>query len=125
MKNQSQKKEHDNYSINIQGSANGVQIQQGTINSIQIQNINQEFDYEKVMKVLNEIGEYTGLFDDVYGKDSKIAQDALSNAREAICNKKSPEIIKKALLVFKDITLKVSSSLITTGILELLREINI
>ena len=32
--------EQDSYSVNIQGNINGVQIQQGTTNSSQFQNVN-------------------------------------------------------------------------------------
>ena len=41
----------DSYSVDIQGNINGIQIQQGTTNSSQFQNINQVFDYDKVATV--------------------------------------------------------------------------
>ena len=38
--------EQDSYSVNIQGNINGVQIQQGTTNSSQFQNVNQTSVYK-------------------------------------------------------------------------------
>ena len=61
--------EQDSYSVNIQGNINGVQIQQGTTNSSQFQNVNQVFDYEKVAEILNEIHKYVPMFADIYGHD--------------------------------------------------------
>lgn len=52
-------KEQSSYSVNIQGDTNGVQIQQGTVNSQQFKNVNQEFYYDKVAEILNEIRIYT------------------------------------------------------------------
>ena len=62
----------DSYSVDIQGNINGIQIQQGTTNSSQFQNINQVFDYDKVAKIINEIDKYVPMFADTYGRDYKI-----------------------------------------------------
>ena len=64
----------DRYSVNIQGDINGAQIQQGTINSLQFQNVNQVFDYDKVAEILNEIDKYVPMFANTYGQDCKIAE---------------------------------------------------
>ena len=61
--------EQDSYAVNIQGNINGVQIQQGTTNSSQFQNVNRVFDYDKVAEILNEIGKYVPMFADTYGQD--------------------------------------------------------
>lgn len=113
------------YSVNIQGNASGVQIQQGTVNSSQFQNVNQEFDFDKAAEVLHEISKYIPMFADTYGQDCKIAENALNEARECVSDRKNPLKIKKALSILKDVSLRVSSSLIATGILELLKQIGI
>jgi len=102
-----------------------IQIQQGTVNSSQTQTINEVFDYENAMQILNEISKYKSMFADVYGEDSKIAEETLDEAIKAVEKKEKPSKIKTALSVLKDITLRVSSSLIATGILGFLKQLNI
>lgn len=117
--------EQDSYSVNIQGNINGVQIQQGTTNSSQFQNVNQVFDYEKVVEILNEIDKYVPMFADIYGHDCEKAENALNEAKEAVVARENPSKIKKALSILKDVSLRVSSSLIATGILTLLEKIGV
>ena len=117
--------EQDSYSVNIQGNINGVQIQQGTTNSSQFQNVNQVFDYEKVAEILNEIDKYVPMFADIYGHDCEKAENALNEAKEAVVARENPSKIKKALSILKDVSLRVSSSLIATGILALLKQIGV
>lgn len=117
--------EQDSYSVNIQGNINGVKIQQGTTNSSQFQNVNQVFDYEKVAEILNEIDKYVPMFADIYGHDCEKAENALNEAKEAVVARENPSKIKKALSILKDVSLRVSSSLIATGILTLLEKIGV
>ena len=117
--------EQDSYSVNIQGNINGVQIQQGTTNSSQFQNVNQVFDYEKVAEILNEIDKYVPMFADIYGHDCEKAENALNEAKEAVVARENPSKIKKTLSILKDVSLRVSSSLIATGILTLLEKIGV
>ena len=117
--------EQDSYSVNIQGNINGVQIQQGTTNSSQFQNVNQVFDYEKVAEILNEIDKYVPMFADIYGHDCEKAENALNEAKEAVVARENPSKIKKALSILKDVSLRVSSSLIVTVILTLLEKIGV
>lgn len=118
-------KKQDSYSVNIHGDTNGVQIQQGTVDSSQFQNVNQEFDYDKVAEILNEISKYTPMFADIYGEDCKMAENALNEARKATSDKESFSKVKRALSILKDVSLRVSSSLIASGILTLLKQIGI
>ena len=117
--------EQDSYAVNIQGNINGVQIKQGTTNSSQFQNVNQVFDYEKVAEILNEIDKYVPMFADIYGHDCEKAENALNEAKEAVVARENPSKIKKALSILKDVSLRVSSSLIATGILTLLEKIGV
>lgn len=113
------------YSISINGNVKGVQIQQGTDNSTQIYNVNTEFDYDKAIKVLNEISKYIPMFADTYGENCKIAENALNEALECASERKNPSKLRNALSILKDVSLRVSSSLIATGVLELLKQIEI
>ncbi len=125
MKQNSYNQGNCNYDVNIGENFSNIQIQQGTVNSSQIQTINEVFNYENAMRILNEISKYKSMFADVYGEDSKIAEETLDEAIKAVEKKEKPSKIKTALSVLKDITLRVSSSLIATGILGLLKQLNL
>ncbi len=114
-----------NYGVNIGGTSSNIQIQQGTVNSSQTQIVNENFDYEKALQIVNEIAKYKSMFADVYGENSKAAEETLIEAIKGIEKKDTPLKIKTALSVLKDITLRVSSSLIATGILGLLKQLGI
>ncbi|RGQ84292.1 hypothetical protein DWY77_04475 [Megamonas rupellensis] len=117
--------QNNNYSIRINGDVNDVQIQQKTNNSSQIYNINSEVDYDKAIQILNEINKYIPMFANTYGENCKIAETALNEALECVSKKKNPSKLRNALSILKDVSLQASSSLIATGILELLKQIKI
>lgn len=116
---------NNSYTINIGSSAEGVQIQQGTVNSSQASDTYSEIDYDKIEAILNEIANYTPMFKDTYGDNSVIAINALNEARRCAFEKKDYSKLIGVLSILKAISLNVSSSLISTGILELLKRINI
>jgi len=111
--------------INYVGKSENSQIQQGDNNSIQIQSMNKEFDYEKISETLDEIKEYKYMFEEVYGEKSKLAERALNDAIERTTNKDKPSKIKSALTILKDLSLRVSSSVIATEILEIIKKIKL
>ena len=113
------------YSIRINDNVKDVQIQQGTDNSSQIYNVNSEFDYDKAIKILDEISKYIPMFADTYGENCKIAENALNEAVECVSERKNPSKLRNALSILKDVSLRASSSLIATGVLELLKQIEI
>jgi hypothetical protein len=117
--------QNNSYSIRINGDVNDVQIQQKTNNSSQIYNINSEVDYDKAIQILNEINKYIPMFANTYGENCKIAETALNEALECVSKKKNPSKLRNALSILKDVSLQASSSLIATGILELLKQIKI
>lgn len=63
----------------------GIQIQQ---------NVNEAFDYGKVIKILDDISEYKDLFNKAYGAKSKDVEEILTKTKNDCLDKKSPEIIK-------------------------------
>lgn len=111
-------------SINFEGDVTNVQIQQNVSNSSQIHTSNDNFNYEEVERVLEEISKYESLFDDVFKDEAKQAKSALHNAKDAILNKESPSKIKGFLNILKELSLKVSTSVIAKGIFELIRKLS-
>lgn len=111
--------------INIGGNASGVQIQQNVAHSTQQQITNETFDYDRVLEILLEISNFQPMFNDIYGEEAGQVIDALNGAKDAVINKEPPVKIKTMLNVIKDISLRVSSSLIATGILGLLSKIGL
>ena len=113
-----------NNSINVTGSISNAQIQQNVSNSFQSSLFEKDnFDYERVSKLLYEISKYEPLFEQEYGELSKILSDALHNVEQSVANKEEPSKIYGFLNVIKDISLRVSSSVIATGIVSLLKGI--
>lgn len=114
-----------NIAVNNINNSTSIQIQQGTVNSSQIQTLQSDFDYTKVLEILNEIGKYQSIFANTYGEHSQEVETALSTAIDATNSKEAPSKIKKLLTQLKDISLGVSNNLIATGILELLKKLGI
>ena len=123
MENNNDKGSSVNHSVSINGNSSGVQIQQNVTNSTQLQIANEMFDYDRVLEILIEISNFQPMFNDTYGGEAGQVIDALNSAKEAVMNKEKPVKIKALLNVIKDVSLKVSSSLIATGIFGLLSKI--
>jgi hypothetical protein len=114
-----------NNSISIGGNICRVQIQQNTENSKQTMNIVEEFDYEKIFKVLNEIKEYFEFpkFNNDFGEKSDEIKNCVNKTLELVEKREKPEIIKKSLLLLKELAIGVTGSLIATGIVNLVSPI--
>lgn len=119
------KKEGRNHSVSIEGNANGIQIQQNVSNSTQSQSVNETFDYEKILEVLQEVLKFEHTFKDTYGHEAEHVLELLDKAKQAAVNKEEPSKIKSLLNTVKDISLRVTSSLVSTGIIGLLSQIGI
>lgn len=114
-----------NYSVNITGNASGIQIQQNTSQSFQNQKVNDNFNYDEVSEILEEISKYESLFNEVFGQTAEQAKSALNNAKYATSNKENPSKVKSFLNILKDLSLKVSSSVIAKGIVELISKLGV
>ena len=119
------KEKDTNHSVSVSGNATGVQIQQNVSNSTQTQAVNEVFEYEKVLEVLHEISNFQQMFKDTYGNEAEQVLDLLNQAKQAVTNRENPSKIKGFLNVIKDISLRVTSSLVATGILGLLSQVGI
>lgn len=114
-----------NYSVNITGNASGIQIQQNTSQSAQNQKVNDNFNYDEVSEILEEISKYESLFNEIFGQTAEQAKSALNNAKYATSNKEHPSKVKSFLNILKDLSLKVSSSVIAKGIVELISKLGV
>lgn len=101
---------------NFYGNVTGVQIQQGTINSTQNQNITQDFDFDAVSDVIKNIKNYDAMFESEFGDDAAELRNKLDEIERLIKNKENPSKIKALLLELKNLAVGVTGSLIASGI---------
>lgn len=106
-----------NNTISIKGNVVASQIQQGCKESSQ-ENQN-TFDISKCQHLIDTINKYRPLFDNEFGADSVKLQKALDSAQIAI-DQGNPSTWKKAVSVIKEVLVGFSSSLLATGIMQLL-----
>lgn len=116
-----------NNTLSIGDNATGVQVQQGTVSSTQTMSVNQEFDYEKVSKVLHEIQTYMDLpmFGSTFKDNTTEVRQVVSQALDMADKKENPTKIKQCLLALKDLAVGAGGNLIATGIQGLLAQISI
>lgn len=115
-------KEQNN--VTFTGPMDHPQIQIGTKNSVQQMNIDAQFSYEEVSKVIDEIEQY--LSDEkVVSKfgDTLVSQinDTISITKQNIEQRVEPSLIKRNLHKIYDLAMGVGGSLIATGICELVK----
>lgn len=106
---------------NFYGNLTGVQIQQGVVNSSQEQTVRQEFDYNAVADIVSQLKKYDSLFEIEFGKEADELRNRIDELEELVKNKENPSLIKKILGGIKDIAAGVGKSVITTGIIELIK----
>ena len=109
-----------NNTNNFYGNVTGVQIQQGTLNSNQKQNLSKEFDYEKIFQIIRKIKKYDPMFDEEYGQLASEMRDKLSEIERLLKERENPSKIKVLLGDIKNLSLGVAGSIIASGIASLL-----
>lgn len=105
--------------IQIGDNVHDVQIQQGTVSSSQtINNIEQEFDYEKAEKIIRDIASYTQYpqFVETFGENSEIAKATIEKMLVAVEKKEDKRIIKSLAMDLKNLIIGVVGSIIASGI---------
>lgn len=102
---------------NFYGEATGIQIQQGTNNSLQEQTITQEFNYAKVKEVLEQIKKYDSMFDEEYGEKAPELRNMIEEIEVLLQKRENPSKIKMVLTEIKNLSIGIASSLIASGIL--------
>lgn len=105
-----------NNTNNFYGETSGVQIQQGTNNSSQEQTIAQDFNYEKVKEILEQIKKYDSMFDEEYGENAPELRNKIEEIEVLLQKRENPNKIKVLLTEIKNLSVGVIGSLIASGI---------
>lgn len=106
-----------NNTNNFYGEATGIQIQQGTNNSLQEQTITQEFNYAKVKEVLEQIKKYDSMFDEEYGEKAPELRNMIEEIEVLLQKRENPSKIKMVLTEIKNLSIGIAGSLIASGTL--------
>ena len=116
----SQEQKTNNYVNNFYGDVSGIQIQQGTKNSTQINNMNSGFDYEAAGKIIEQIKKYDSMLDTEFGKSADELRGKIEEISELVQKRDNPGRIQILLNDIKNLAIGVGGSLIASGILRLL-----
>lgn len=111
----------NNNTNNFYGSVSNIQIQQGTVNSTQIQTVtttSETVNFEKVAEFVEKIKKYDAYFDDEYGEHAIEVREKIDELSTLVQNKDNPGKIKSLLMELKNLSVGVTGSLIATGIVE-------
>lgn len=104
----------ENYGINISGTVNHLQIQQGANNTIQ-QLSAKEVDYSELEKFLNQLARH-GITEEDFGEHTEQTRQVVTELETAVARKEAPSKIKGLLLTLKDLAIGAAGSLIAAGI---------
>ncbi|MCI8964424.1 MAG: hypothetical protein HFG37_12065 [Eubacterium sp.] len=122
-KNMGEQKKIINNTNNFYDKVTGVQIQQGTNNSSQEQTVMQEFDYDKLTKILEQIKKYDSTFDNEYGEKAPEIRSKIDEIETLLQKRENPSRIKILLADIKNLSIGVAGSLIASGIISLVSAI--
>lgn len=103
------------------GPVNGVQIQQGAINSTQNQTNATPIDESKIGELINLIRKYDSVLDDEYGSENAKDLRNVVNELESTRNEPNSEEKKRGLITYiRDLSVNAGGGLIASGILQLI-----
>lgn len=122
-KNMSERQKIINNTNNFYDKVTGVQIQQGTNNLSQEQTVMQEFDYDKLTKILEQIKKYDSTFDNEYGEKAPEIRSKIDEIETLLQKRENPSRIKILLADIKNLSIGVAGSLIASGIISLVSAI--
>ncbi|SFR71222.1 hypothetical protein [Anaeromicropila populeti] len=116
-----------NNTLNIGGNVSGSLIQQNTINSSQTMTVENNFDYDKIMDVLNKIQRTTNSsdFQEDFTDKAEQVKEIISETIQMLQKKEEPSKIKKALTTLKNLAVGISGSIIASGIVGLIAQLPI
>ena len=112
-----------NNTNNFYDKVTGVQIQQGTNNSSQEQIVMQDFDYDKLGKILEQIKKYDSMFDNEYGEKAPEIRNKIEEIEVLFQKRENPSRIKTLLADIKNLSIGIAGSLIASGIVSLISTI--
>lgn len=110
--------------INIKGDVTGSQIQQGVNNSSQTMSVNNQYDYDGLINALIEIQEYhkDEKFQAGLGDGSEKFRNVVAESIILAQNREEPAKIKGVLRIAKELAMRVSSSVIASGIVSMISQ---
>lgn len=108
---------------NFYDKVTGAQIQQGTNNSSQEQTVMQEFDYDKLTKILEQIKKYDSTLGTEYGEKAPELRSKIDEIETLVQKRENPSRIKVLLADIKNLSIGVAGSLIASGIISLVSAI--
>lgn len=116
-----------NNTMSFSGNVTGSQIQQGTTNSSQTMTVENSFDYDKVMDVLNKIQKTTNSadFQEDFADKAEQVKEIVLETIQMVQKKEEPTKIKKALSILKNIVIGVGENIIANGICGLITQLPI
>lgn len=115
-----QEQKTSSYTNIFNGDVSDIQIQQGTKNSTQTKNVNNEFDYDAVGKIIEQIRKYDGMLDSEFGESASELREKMEEILVLVQRQENPSKIQVLLADIKNLALGVGGSLIASGILSLL-----
>ena len=109
-----------NITNNFCGSISNIQLQQGTVNSIQTQTITgmETIDFDKVSEFVAKIKRYDPLLEDEFGDKATEVRQKITEIDTLVQKKENPSKVKMLLMELKNLSVGVAGSLIATGIVE-------
>lgn len=114
-------------SINIKGDVKGSQFQLGTTNSSQTMSLENSFDYDKTLEVLNKIKHTSTnpLFEEEFADYLDEIKSFIEEAIEATLNHESPDKIQPILSKIKNLAKGIGTGIMANGIFKLLESLSI
>lgn len=116
-----QEQKTNSYTNNFYGDVLDIQIQQGTKNSTQTKSVNNGFDYEAVGKIIEQIRKYDGMLDSEFGNSAIELREKMEEISSLVQKRDNPGKIQALLGDIKNLAIGVGESLISAGILSLLK----
>lgn len=109
-----------NNTNNFYGNVSNVQVQQGTVNSMQTQTATsmETIDFEKVAEFVTKIKKYNNFFEDEFGDNATAVREKITEIETLVKKRENPSKIKMLLSELKNLSVGVTGSLIATGIVE-------
>lgn len=109
------------YTNNFYGTANGVQIQQGTKDSKQSQKLSLPLDVTRIDELIQTIRKYDSVLDDDYGiEEAANIRAATEELDVAIHKNEETDKVKGILGYIRDLSVNAGGGLVATGILHLI-----
>ena len=102
-----QEQKTSSYTNIFNGDVSDIQIQQGTKNSTQTKNVNNEFDYDAVGKIIEQIRKYDGMLDSEFGESASELREKMEEILVLVQRQENPSKIQVLLADIKNLAMGV------------------